>query len=313
VADAGGRPSSATLAAFSGAVLIGGANYIAVKFSNEEIDPLSGAALRFSAAALLLFLICAIGRYPLPRGRQAVGAALYGLLGFGISYALVYYAIVGLGAGPTAVILGAVPLATLLLAVVHGQEALSIRGVAGGLLALIGIGVLSVGALEADLEPSYTIAAVVAVLSIAESSVVIKGFPSAHPMSTNAVGMAIGALLLIAAAFAFDQTWSLPTTARTWVALVWLVVVGSVGLFWLFLYVIGRWTASASVYAITLMPVVAVVLGALLADEPITVGLVIGCALVLAAVYIGAIGGKRTEKLDALDTGAVTAIPERSS
>jgi drug/metabolite transporter (DMT)-like permease len=153
----------------------------------------------------------------------------------------------------------------------------------------------------------------VAVLSIAESSVVIKGFPSAHPMSTNAVGMAIGALLLIAAAFAFDQTWSLPTTARTWVALAWLVVVGSVGLFWLFLYVIGRWTASASVYAITLMPVVAVVLGALFADEPITAGLVIGCALVLAAVYIGAIGGKSAGKLDALDTGAVTAVPERSS
>jgi drug/metabolite transporter (DMT)-like permease len=307
------KPSSATLAAFSGAVLIGGANYIAVKFSNEEIDPLTGAALRFSAAAFLLFLICGIGRYPLPRGRQAVGAALYGLLGFGISYALVYYAIVGLGAGPTAVILGAVPLATLLLAVVHGQESLSIRGVAGGLLALIGIGVLSVGALQGDLEPSYTIAAVVAVLSIAESSVVIKGFPSAHPMSTNAVGMAIGALLLIAAASLFDQSWSLPTTGRTWIALAWLVVVGSVGLFWLFLYVIGRWTASASVYAITLMPVVAVVLGASLADEPVTIELMIGCALVLAAVYIGAIGGKRDETLDALDTGAVAAVPERSS
>lgn len=308
-----GGPSSATLAAFAGAVLIGGANYIAVKFSNQELDPLSGAALRFAGAAVLLFAICAIGRYPMPRGRAALGAALYGLLGFGVSYALLYYAIVGLGAGPTAVIVGAAPLATLLLAVLHGQETLTLRGVGGGILALIGIAVLSVGSLRADLEPSYVIAAIVAVLSIAESSVVIKGFPKAHPMSTNAVGMSIGALFLIAGSFLFDQRWALPTSVRTWAAVGWLIVVGSVGLFWLFLYVIERWTASATVYAITLMPVGAVILGALFADEPITIELLVGGALVLGAVYIGALGG--STKDDALaaapDAGNLQPASER--
>ncbi|HJR45304.1 MAG TPA: EamA family transporter [Actinomycetota bacterium] len=302
-------PSSATLAAFAGAVLIGGSNYIAVKFSNEELDPLWGAALRFTTAAVLLLVICAIGKYPLPRGRSAVGATIYGLLGFGLSYACVYYAVVGLGAGPTAVVLGAVPLATLLLAIVHGQEVLTARGVVGGVLAVAGIAILSLGSLQRDLEPSYVVAALIAVVAIAESSVVIKGFPSAHPMSTNAVGMSVGALFLVIASLLFGQTWALPSAPRTWAALAWLALVGSVGLFWLFLYVIGRWTASASVYALTLMPVVAVLLGSLVADEPITVELVAGCALVLVAVYIGAIGGTKSHKeVEAVpDAGALSA------
>lgn len=305
-------PSGTTLAAFAGAVLIGGANYIAVKFSNEELEPLFGAALRFALAGILLFAICGIWRYPLPRGRALVGAAIYGLLGFGVSYALLYYAIVGLGAGPTAVIIGAAPLATLLLAVLHRQETLSVRGVIGGVLALVGIGILSLGSLRADLEASYVIAALIAVMSIAESSVVIKGFPKVHPMSTNAVAMSVGAVLLVIASLIFNQTWALPSSARVWGAVVYLVVVGSVALFWLFLYVIERWTASATVYAITLMPVGAVILGALFADEPITVELVIGGALVLGAVYVGALPRQSREPLPAVpDAGDVEPMPER--
>ena len=196
-------PSRATLAAFGGAVVIGGANFLAVKFSNEELDPLSGAAFRFIAASLMLFVICAVWRYQLPRERAAIGAAIYGLLGFGVSYAFLYYAILGMGAGPTSVILAAVPLATLILAVAHRQEVLTTRGVIGGVLAVIGIGLLSYRSLEADLELSYIIAAILGVIAIAESGVVIKGFPRAHPMSTNALGMSVGALFLIIATEVF--------------------------------------------------------------------------------------------------------------
>ena len=281
----------ATLAAFGAAVVIGGTNFLAVKFSNEELEPLPGAAIRFTAAALLLYAICAIRRYEMPRGRAAVGAVIYGLLGFGISYWALYYAVLGMGAGPTSVIIASVPLATLILAVIHRQEVLTTRGVVGGILAVIGIAVLSLRSLETDVEPSYVVAAIVGVLAIAESGVVIKGFPRAHPISTNALGMGAGALLLIVAALAFDPSWALPSRGRTWVALVYLVVVGSGVLFWLFLFVIARWTASATSYITTLFPVVAVTLGALFADEEITIELLLGGALVLVAVYIGALSG----------------------
>ena len=285
-----------TLAAFGAAVIVGGANFLAVKFSNEELDPLPGAAFRFIGATFVLVVINMIWRYEWPRGRAAVGAAIYGFLGFGVSYAFLYYAIVGLGAGPTSVIIAAVPLATLVLAVIHRQEVLTARGIVGGVLAVIGIGVLSYRSLVGgDLELSYVMAAVLGAVAIAESGVVIKGFPRSHPMTTNALGMAVGALFLIIATFVFDQDWVLPSEAKTWAALAWLVIGGSVVLFSLFLFVIDRWTASATSYITTLFPVVAIALGALFADEAITIELVFGGALVLIAVYVGALSGRAQE------------------
>ena len=67
------------------------------------------------------------------------------------------------------------------------------------------------------------------------------------------------------------------------------MVAGSVGLFYLIVFVIRRWTASATAYSLTLMPVVAVTLGALLADEPITPEVIVGALLVVVAVYVGAV------------------------
>jgi drug/metabolite transporter (DMT)-like permease len=61
-------PDRTTLAAFAVLSLIGGLNVVAVKFSNQELAPLFGAAVRFAAAAVLLFVFVAIRRIPLPKG-----------------------------------------------------------------------------------------------------------------------------------------------------------------------------------------------------------------------------------------------------
>lgn len=289
----GGAPDRVTLGAFAGAVAIGGSNFIAVKLSNDELEPLFGAGLRFSAAALLLVVLTRVQRLAVPRGPDLAGPALYGLLGFGVSYGLLYYALQGLTAGTAAVFMAATPLITLVLAVLHGQERFTPRGVAGGLLAVGGLAVISVESIGGDLRPSYLVAALIGVVAVAESSVLVKGFPRAHPITTNAVGMVAGALLLIVASLVFGEEWELPQSAATWGAVVWLVIPGSIGLFALFVFVIKRWTASATVYALTLMPVVAITLGALVKDEPVTVELLAGGALVMAAVYVGALSGRR--------------------
>lgn len=288
----GQAPDRVTLGAFAGAVAIGGSNFIAVKLSNDELEPLFGAGVRFAAAALLLVVLMRVQGLGFPRGPDAVGPALYGLLGFGVSYGLLYYALQGLTAGTAAVFMASTPLITLVLAVVHGQERFTPRGIAGGLLAVAGIGVISVESLGGDLRPSYLVAAMLGVVAVAESSVLVKGFPRAHPITTNAVGMVAGALLLLAGSLALGETWELPSSAATWGVLAWLVIPGSIGLFWLFVFVIKRWTASATVYALTLMPVVAITLGALVKDEPVTGELLAGGVLVMAAVYVGALSGR---------------------
>lgn len=266
---------------------------VAVRFSNEGLEPTFGAMVRFGLAAGLFFVIAGLLRLPLPRGRAAIGAVLYGALGFGFAYWMLYFALVELTAGTTSVVMASVPLLTLVLAVLHGQEKFTARGLVGGLLAIAGIAVLSAGSVGGDIRPIYFGAALLGALGAAESSVVVKGYPRAHPITTNAIGMAAGAILLLIASLVQGEQWMLPPDGKTWAAVAWLVVAGSVGLFALFLFVIGRWTASATVYALTLMPVVAVTLGALLAGETITMEVVGGGALVIAAVYVAALSQQK--------------------
>jgi drug/metabolite transporter (DMT)-like permease len=281
-----------THAAFACAVVIGGANFIAVSVSNAELPPLYGAMLRFALGAVCFLLIGRAAGVPLARGRAAAGAALYGVLGFGTAYALLYYALVGLSAGTAAVFIAAVPLFTLALAVLRGQERLTLRKLTGGLLAIAGIAVLSLGTLGGDVGGSYLLAAVVGSVAVAASSVVAKSFPEVHPLNMNAIGMVSGTVLLAVGSLALGEGWVVPRDSGTWVAVGWLVLLGSVGLFQLFLYVIRRWTASATAYVVAGMPVVAAALGALLLDQPVTAEVLAGGSLVVAAVYVGAGGGR---------------------
>jgi drug/metabolite transporter (DMT)-like permease len=284
-------PDSKTYAAFFLAMIIGGANFIAVSLSNRELPPLFGATLRFALATLLFFVLARAGRISLARGRDVVGAMFYGLLSVGVSYALLYYALVGLNAGTVAVIVAAVPLFTLAIAVLVGQERLSINRVAGGILAIIGILILR--GLGGDIVLSYFVAAVFGAIAIAASSVVAKAYPNVHPLNMNTIGTAAGTLLLAVSSLLFGEPWVFPREGTTLIAVGWLVIAGSVGLFQLWLFVIKRWTASATVYALTGMPVIAAILGIVILDQPITLEVLAGGVLVIAAVYVGAIAGQR--------------------
>jgi drug/metabolite transporter (DMT)-like permease len=295
-----------TLVAFGSTVVIGGSNFIAVKFSNAELAPLYGAAVRFTAAAAIFVALGWALSLPFPRGRALVGAAIYGVLGFGVAYGLMYFALLEISVGIAAVVMAAVPMFTLALAVAHAQEKLTGRGLAGGLLAILGIAVLSMRSLGGDLSVVHLLAAVGGAVAAAESSVVVKGFPRSHPVPTNAVGMTAGAAALWLASVVASESWTVPQQARTWAALSWLVVAGSVGLFYLFLFVMGHWTASATVYALTLMPVVAVTLGAWLVREPVTPEIVAGAALVVLAVYVGAL-----RRRPASDSGQLASPGQR--
>lgn len=299
----------ATLAAFAGAVFIGGNNFLAVKLSNEELEPVFGAALRFGAATLLLLLLTKLRGWPLPRGRDARIAALYGLFGFGISYAMLYFALVELAPGLTSIVVAAVPLVTFGLAVLHRQERFTKRGVIGGLLAMAGIAILSAHELTGEIRPIYLLAAVAGVASIAESTVIVKGMAHSNPFTTNAVGMAAGTVFLVLASLLFREEWVVPSRGKTWLVLAWLVLAGSIGLFSLYLFVVARWTASATNYSVALFPIVAVTSGVLFADEELSIELLLSGILVMTAVYIGALArGRETH----VDTGELPpdATPE---
>jgi hypothetical protein len=128
------EPDRLALGVFAGAVVIGGSNFVAVRFSNRELDPLWGAFLRFALAAAVFVVLVAVLRLPLPRRRVLGPAAVYGLLAFGGTYGCLYWALQDVPAGIGAVVMAVGPLLTLLLAVGHRLEHLTVRALAGSLI-----------------------------------------------------------------------------------------------------------------------------------------------------------------------------------
>ena len=284
----GVTPNRLVLLAFVGIVAMGGFNGVAIRFSNRELAPFWGAALRFGIAAAVLFGIVAWRRIPLPRGRALVGSLLYGLLGFGAVFGLVYWALLEAPAGFAQVILALAPLLTLLLAVGQGLERFRWQSLAGALLAILGIATIFADRLGSGVPIASMLAIVGAAACMAETNVVVKRFPKCHPAANNAIAMGIGAATLVALSLLAGESRALPTAAATWTAVAYISLVGSVGVFSLFLYVISRWTASATSYVMLLMPLVAVAASAALAGEAITPAFLLGGAIVLAGVYVGA-------------------------
>jgi drug/metabolite transporter (DMT)-like permease len=177
---------------------------------------------------------------------------------------------------------------TLLLACAHGMERLSARPLAGSAVALAGSVVIF-------FQPDSTRFGVVslalllgAALSASESVIVSKRAGMIHPLAMNVVAMTVGAVALLAASLLAGETLALPRETETQLAVAYLVA-ATVALFVFVLVVVQRWEASRTAYIFVLMPVTAIVAGALLADEPITATTLLGGAIVVTGVYVGAL------------------------
>lgn len=302
-------PDHLTYAAFVAATIFGGLNGIGIRFIVAEMPPFWGATLRFGPASALLFLLVLIQRTPLPRGRSLLGAVIYGVLQFGLGFALAFWSLQTVSAGLGQVILALTPLLTLLFAIIHRQEEFRWQSLTGGLLSIGGIAVIFADQISAEVTPLPLIGMVLSAACIAESGVIIKGYPRSHPITTNAVGMAAGTVVLFTISLLWREPLPLPTLPTTWLAYGYLILVGSCLVFILGLYVLNRWTASAFSYIFVLLPFITVLVGNWLGQETLTVAFLAGGALVLIGVYVGAIRKPREKYSVSSKLGAGTLFP----
>jgi len=282
-------PGAPTLTAFVAVVILGGCNFLAVRVSNGELAPFWGAGIRFSLAASIFVVVAWSLRLVWPRGQQLALIAIYGLFNITLSYALMYWALVRVTAGMTVVILAMVPLITSLLAVAQRLEPLNRRMVLGAVSALGGILLMTVGPNGLMLPLGGLVAVLAAALALGEGVILGKKVSSSHPVMTNAVGMSVGSPLLLALSLIAGERWALPSEPDTVLAIAYLVVLGSVGLFVFVLLVVRRWTASVTSYVFVLFPVVTMLVEAWLLDEPLTLRGISGALVVMAAVWFGAL------------------------
>jgi drug/metabolite transporter (DMT)-like permease len=286
--DQGASPDRRVLGAFVIVVLLGGTNLVLVVVTTRKLEPFWAAGLRFTGAAILAFVAAAVLHLVVPRGRALAVSVIYGVLAFGLGFGLFFWGTRHIPAGIASVILGSVPLLTFLLAVVQGLERFRIRGLVGAVLAILGIGVISAEAPSGSLPMLPLLAVVGAAVATAEAAITVRRIPGEHPLPVNAVGMAVGAVLLMLASVVSGEPHAPPWSAGATLPLL-IMIVTSPLLFELYVVVVQRWSASAAAYQLVLFPMVSIPLSALLLDEPISLSLLVGAPLVLLGVYVGAL------------------------
>jgi drug/metabolite transporter (DMT)-like permease len=293
--DAGRQHASAdgqelerlTVLAFGAVIILGGLNGIAAKQILRELEPFWSGVIRFAFAGLIMLAIAVATRRALPRGRSPLGAMAYGTFGFAFTFGLFFAGLRDTPISTAAVFLALTPLMTFGLAIAHAQERFRLQGLAGALVAAVGVAMIFADQLAANIPLGSLVLLLLGALCLAETGVIVKLIPRSDPVGTNAVGMLTGCGTLLLLSLFTAEPRGLPTEPITWAALVYLVTLGSVVLFGLFVYTLERWTASAVSYSDLLIPLVTIVIATLLTGERFTPWFLLGGGVVLAGVYIG--------------------------
>lgn len=269
-------------------ILIGGAS-VAIRVTYQELAPFWMATARFGLGALTFWIIAFIKKIPLPRGKSLLGAVLYGFLGVGLSFVLIAWGLVETPASLYQILMALIPLATIFLSALQGLESITRRGILGSLLAIAGIVTTVGGSGSSDISIPHIIAILIAAMLIAESSVVLKRFPPNPPVMTNAISMTVGAIILGIASILSGEAWTIPNQISTWIAFLYLWIFVTVVAFLLYMFVLGKWSASRTSYGFVLTPLVTILVAAVIAGEKITLNFVLGAAFVLTGVLVGAL------------------------
>jgi drug/metabolite transporter (DMT)-like permease len=279
------------IAVFVGLALIWGTTWAVIRLGLGSVPPLTGAAIRFTVAALVLFLVARVRGVRL--GALGVERKLWlasGLLTFALSYGIVYWAEQKVPSALAAVLFATFPLWVALLG--HRflpGERLTPRAVLGVVLGFVGIVVIFSADLDA-IEPGLAVSAAVFLispLSAALGNLLLKLWGHEVPALSLAAGpMLVGAVLLGVAAVIFEPHLPILWDARGIGSILYLALVGSALAFSLYYWLLSRWPTLRLAMLTYLSPLVAVTLGVLLFDEALTGRMLTGSGLVLGGVAV---------------------------
>jgi drug/metabolite transporter (DMT)-like permease len=280
------------LLAYSAIYFLWGASFLAIRQVVAVTPPFFAAAFRFlCAGAILCAYSCAKGM-PQPTRRQWVSTAVLGLVMFAGDYGCLFYGEKVVPSGLAAVIAATIPVWVLLGEwLFAGSQRPAKKALAGAALGVSGVILLM---LPAGLQESgFSGSALVLLLGAlfwAGGTVTSRHLDLPRQLSMSAgLQMTWGGGFLLLLSAATGELRSLPGLAHRWdwhlaFAMVYLIVFASIVAFTAYVWLIARDPTTRVASYAYVNPLVALLLGWLIAQERPTPLQYAGAALVLAGV-----------------------------
>ncbi|ADG98647.1 protein of unknown function DUF6 transmembrane [Segniliparus rotundus DSM 44985] len=264
--------------------------FVAGVIGTKAGTPLLLCCLRFTFAALIVGALALVMRSKWPTGRTLLHTVVAGVFMHAVQFCGFYYGMAhGLGGGVSALIQGLSSMIVIVLAALTLGDRLTSAGWAGFVIGVFGVVVAIEDRLA--LSPVAVASAFLGLVGITVGTYWQKRFVSGVDVfSGTAVQLAASAPLGLAATLLFEHP-QVSDPARFGAAVLWIVIVNSVGVFLLLNHMLRTLPASSVSTLFLAVPAVTSLLSWVVAGQTMSkqavVGLVIGGFGAALAVLAG--------------------------
>lgn len=285
-------PRGRILLAFASIYFVWGSTYLFMRFAVETLPPIAVAGVRYFLAGAILYAIAAWRRVPEPRAIPWRGHAVVGTL-LTAGNGSVALAVQRIPSGVAALLVAFTPCVMVLLEWLWRKGARPTAGVITGLI----LGVVGVLALVgprafggAPIDPVGAGIVLFGSVAWAVGSVYSRTLPRYESaLRTSGVQMLAGGVVVCVIALATGDFGRFDAEAASLLSVLsfaYLILVGSLLGYSSYMYLLGVTSAArASTYAFV-NPVVAVLLGAVFAGEPLSARVLVAGGIIVVAVAL---------------------------
>lgn len=269
---------------------LGGMAAAVTRFALGASDPVTLAVFRFGVGFLVLLPLALALRVQWPRGRDWLAVAALGVMFYGAFFVVYGEALVYTTAARGSLAVSTLPLLTMIVAALLGREALTRRKSLGVILAIGGVAIALGAGLSGAPAQAWRgdLIMLTGMLAMALYNVLSRPLMSrSSALGYAAAGMGFGSGFNALAAWHGGGFERVPSFgAAEWLAALYLGALGGALAFYLWVYALQRTTPTRVANTITVSPIAAALLAAVLLGESIGTSLVIGVAAVAAGIWI---------------------------
>ncbi len=265
-------------------------SFLWIKIAIAELGPTTLVAYRVLFGLLFGVIVLIAQRAPMPRTlKEAAPVLILGVSNVAIPFFLISWGEKSIDSGVAAILDATVPLFTILLAhFLLRDDKMTAPKVVGLLMGFAGVVTLmskDIGASPSSILGQ--IAVVVACMFYAGSSIYARKFTEDTPGILRSEGPLLSSTAIMwAGAFAFEAPVKIPALPITWIALIWLGVLGSGVAFVMNYYLIHEIGPTRTTMVTYLFPLGGVTLGVIFLHEKITWQILAGAVLIVASLAV---------------------------
>jgi drug/metabolite transporter (DMT)-like permease len=267
-----------------------GTTWIASKEGVRYIPGIQMAAIRQFIAGFLYIAYFLTTKAPWPKGKQWNTIVILAILNFSLSNGLSTAGVKYISSGLGAIIAAIFPIWIVIISFFRGEKIAKLA-VFGLFVSFAGICIIFYEHLGDFLIPDFRLGIVLSILATITwafgTLYTKKKAASYNPYFSLGFQMFISSILLFAYNGATGTSVSLSEIpANTWFAVAYLVVIGSLVTFTIFIYTLQHLPPEMSSLYAYMNPIVAVLLGSVIFDESLTLSIAIGGAVTLFGLYM---------------------------